>query len=134
MLFSIYDYIRSPKNVFGSTLAAVECLIMIILIVYFFFERMKYYTIIPLYQKTSFWILVGLILYFAGNFFLLLYARTMINNSAFRYQYDIIYSTFNILKNMFICIAILINEPVENNQNLFPPNSSLPINPFKNKI
>ena len=89
---------------------AVEYVILLIFIVYFFFEIMQYPTIDPVYQKAIFWISVAFIINFSGNFFLFLYSKNSYNDEIFQRQYTIIYSTVTILKDILLCISALIKE------------------------
>jgi len=68
----------------------------------------------PIYQKAIFWISVGFIINFAGNFFLFLYSINSFNDEVFRTQYIIVYTIVTVIKNIFLCIAISINEPLKN--------------------
>ncbi|MCX6314259.1 MAG: hypothetical protein NTX08_05960 [Sphingobacteriales bacterium] len=83
---------------------------MIFILVYFFFEKIKYDIQTPLYESKAFWIAVAFFIFFSGNFFLLLYSKSMINDLKFREQYVIIYNSFNIFKNLIICVALFIKE------------------------
>jgi hypothetical protein len=91
-----------------------------IILLYFFLEKIKYEIQIPLYTSKVFWITAGLFIFFAGNFILLVYSKTLIEDSHFRNQYREIYNSFNIVKNLLICVALFIKEP------------NLPVNPNKN--
>lgn len=115
LIFSVYDYIDSSKLVFGADLAIVESLIMLLLLIYFFFEKIQYDIQAPLYEYKIFWIAVAFFIFFAGNFFLLLYAKTMINDPTFRQQYMLYYCSFNIIKNIILCIALYFKENNQNN-------------------
>jgi len=114
--FSVYDYIVSDAINFSYIPLAAECLIILIYIIYFFYEKIQVNTFIPIYQTNIFWIAVAFTLYCAGNFFLFLYTRNAYKDDQFRFQYALIYCTFTILKNIFLCIGITIKQPKENNQ------------------
>jgi hypothetical protein len=121
-VYSVYDYWISNKSILGSNVAILESLLMILILVYFFFEKIKYEVQIPLYESKLFWIAAGLLIFFAGNFFLLVYSINLIEDSHFRNQYRTIYNSFNILKNLLICVALFIKEtdaPVNPNKNPF---------------
>ena len=69
----------------------------------------------PIYLRAIFWISVAFIINTSGNFFLFLYARFNYDVNVFKTpQYTIIYTTVTILKNMLLCISILIKEKHEN--------------------
>ena len=116
LLYCIYDYITSKQPSIGYFPAAVECIIMLSFIIYFFFELMQEVVTVPLYLTIEFWLAVALILYFSGNFFLFVYSRTMIEDKDFKAMYVIVYSTIIIIKNIFISIAIIQKSNSENNK------------------
>ena len=64
----------------------------------------------PIYQRSIFWVSVAFIINFSGNFFLFLYSKNSFNDEVFQRQYTIIYSSVTILKNILLCISLLINE------------------------
>jgi hypothetical protein len=112
--FSIYDYILSDKDKFSYIPLAGECLILLIYIIYFFYEKIQISTNIPIYQTNMFWIAVAFTLYCSGNFFLFLYSNNAIKNEQYFFQYTLIYSTFTIIKNTLLCIGIMTKQPIEN--------------------
>lgn len=114
-IFSVYDYMISPSDKFSYKPLAAECLILLIYIIYFFYERIQVNTSIPIYQTKIFWIAVAFIIYSSGNFFLFLYSINPIKDEDFLFQYTLVYSTFAILKNVSLSVGILINQPDENN-------------------
>lgn len=75
----------------------------------------------PIYQKAIFWISVAFIINSAGNFFLFLYSKNSFNDEIFKTQFTIIYTSVTVIKNLLLCISILIKEKNENNtpDNLF---------------
>lgn len=64
----------------------------------------------PIYQRAIFWICVAFIVNSSGNFFLFLYSKNSYNDEVFKRQYTIIYTTVTVIKNILLCISILINE------------------------
>ncbi len=111
--FSIIDYIISDRDKFSFVPLVAECLILLIYIIYFFYEKIQVNTFVPIYQTNMFWIAVAFTIYFSGNFFLFLYSNNAVKNDQFRFQYTLIYSTFAILKNILLCIGIVIKQPKE---------------------
>lgn len=116
ILFSVRDYLISDKDKFNFMPLVAECLILLVYVIYFFYEKIQINTFIPIYQTNIFWIVVAFTLYCSGNFFLFLYSKNATNNDEFRFQYTLIYSTFTILKNILLCIGILIKQPKENSK------------------
>ena len=83
-------------------------------IIYYFFEVMQETVAEPIYEKAIFWISVAFIINSSGNFFLFLYAQFSHEVDIFKTpQYTIIYTTVTVLKNLLLCISILIKEKKE---------------------
>lgn len=77
----------------------------------------------PVYQSISFWICVGLFIYFTGNFFFFLFI-TSSKDKHFIDQMRLIYGIVTITKNLVICFAFLTNEEneIEQGNELYIPN------------
>jgi hypothetical protein len=60
------------------------------------------------------------LIYIAGTFFLYITAANMMHDKQFIIQYTIINSSFNILKNVLLGIAMLMKPNNSTNQNIFP--------------
>lgn len=112
-LFALSDYLSSGKNTFSTNPLIAEFLAFMIFIIYFFYEKMQTVVLYPLYQTISFWICVGLFLYFTGNFFFLIFTKSS-TDKQFVNQLKIIYSFVTITKNIFLSLAFFANEIKEN--------------------
>jgi hypothetical protein len=87
----------------------------------------------PIYTKAIFWISVAFIINFSGNFFLFIYSKNSFNDEAFKRQFTIIYSTVTILKNILLCIGVMIRENKKTDPFHTLPETELePYYPFKN--
>lgn len=116
-IFCFYDFWVSPKNSIAFRPVVVECIVMLLIITYLFYDKIQSNFLIPLYQTRIFWIAVALLIYFAGNFFLFSYSSTIDRRNKeflkqFNVMYIIIFSTIVILKNLFICISLLMKENI----------------------
>jgi hypothetical protein len=88
----------------------------------------------PIYQKAIFWISVAFIINSSGNFFLFLYGKNSFNDEIFKKQYTIIYTTVTVLKNLLLCISILIKENTGDSSPHHPIDIDLDtIHPITNK-
>jgi hypothetical protein len=96
-----------------------EYLILLVFIIYFFFEVLQETVVEPIYHKAIFWISVAFIINFSGNFFLLLYSIKNFDNEMFRNTFTIIYSSVTILKNILLCISVTVKESRQDN--ISPP-------------
>lgn len=109
-IYSYYDFYISRPGEFTYMPLVAECFFFIIVIVFFMYEKIQYSISSPLYAMPTFWISVAFLIYFSGNFFLFLFSKSMIQNPDFRDQYTIIYSTVTVMKNIFLCTAIITNS------------------------
>lgn len=108
VLFNIYDFYLYGDASFGNIPTIVEFFIFIVFIIYFLFEKMKLSYQEPVYSSISFWICVGLFVYFTGNFF---YILLVINSTPDdKNELIIIYSFVTIIKNIILGLSLLKNE------------------------
>jgi hypothetical protein len=114
VLFCIYDFITEKIPGLPFVPASVAHILLLIFIVYYFFEVMQEMVVEPIYQKAIFWISVAFIINSSGNFFLFLYGQNSYDDEIFKKQYTIIYTTVTVIKNILLCISILIKEKNEN--------------------
>ena len=112
--FSIYDYMQSINYGFSFIPVIVECILFIFLIIYYFFEKLNVTNPTPIFKSTISWIAVAFLIYSSGNFFLFLFSKNAIQDTNFLTQYALIYSTFTILKNIFICIGLSLKTSIDN--------------------
>lgn len=112
IIYSVYNYFNTDKNAFSNNPFLVEFLAFIVILAYYFYEKMKIVTSYPLYQSISFWLCVGFFIYFTGNFFFLLFS-TSGKDPAFVRQMRILYAVVNISKDIILCLAWLAHEPTE---------------------
>jgi hypothetical protein len=117
--YSVYDYLSTSKSDFDYFPLVVESLFFLILIPYYFYEKMQFSIASPIYQSPDFWISVSFLIYFSGNFFLFLYTKVMSADPQFADQYNIIYDSFTILKDTLLCIAIFVNKSRSQNNKQF---------------
>lgn len=110
LLFCLYDYSIEKVPGLPFVPASVAHMALLCFIIYYFFEIMQSTVVEPIYQKAIFWICVAFIINSSGNFFLFLYARTSLDDDTFKRQYTIIYTTVTVIKNLLLCISILIKE------------------------
>jgi hypothetical protein len=116
IIFCIYDFIITKEPSLAFFPLIVEYLVLLLFIIYFFFEVIQESIVEPIYHKAIFWISVAFIINFSGNFFVLLSSVNSFENVAFRNTFTIIYSSLTILKNILLCIAVSIKETKSDNQ------------------
>lgn len=128
-VFCVYAFVVADEPAMPFLPASVEHVLLLIFILYYFFETIQNITSEPIYQKAIFWISVAFIINSAGNFFLFLYSRNSFNDDTFKNQYTIIYTTVTILKNIFLCISIPIKESPK--KSIIEETLNVDLDPFK---
>ncbi len=109
VIFAIVDFYSSPHFVSPNFLL-LEFLFGIVFLIYFFYEKMQIIALFPIYQRITFWICVGLFIYFSGNFFSLIFAKTS-TDPAFKNQIRLVFSIVTITKNILLSLSLFGNEP-----------------------
>lgn len=110
----------------------VEFIFFMIVIIYFFYEKMKTELIRPLYQSMTFWLSVGLFIYFSGNFFYLLLIQST-DDIALKNQFKIIYCIITIAKNLLLSCAFFASEEVQTTSKEFNIPDELNLDSFHPK-
>lgn len=82
----------------------VESLIIIIFSFYYLYEQMNDVSSQFIYNKYHFWIVVGLMIYLAGSFFIYIFASQVDRETL--HQYWFITNIFYIVKNLFFVVGI----------------------------
>ncbi len=129
----LLDYVLSNSPSIAYIPLLIECLFFIILIIYFFFEKMKLDANEPLFLTFIFWFAVAFLINYSGNFLLFVYSETSSKNAEFTTNYTIIYSIVTIVKNFLLCTAVSMKESTNNksSNNLVPNNAPMFLNPDK---
>lgn len=104
-------FINPGKKSFYLPLA-FECLFFVLIILYYFYEMMKFIESTPIYRLPSFWISIAFLVYFSGTFFLYLSYYSVLNDPEFRKQYQIIYGSVAIIKNILLSIGVFVYKNI----------------------
>lgn len=114
VIYCLLDFFFSEKDSFRNLPVLIEFLLLIVTIIFVFFEKMKLNFQVPVYQTMNFWVLVGLFVYFSGTFFYYLLAEKYHRESErIRLELLIITSFVTILKNIILSVAVTVREPKE---------------------
>jgi len=109
-IFFLFDFLPVGKSPFYSII--FEILFFLIVIILFLFRRMQEVVAIPISSTISFWIAVGLFVYFSGILFNVLFSKMDLGAEA-RSQRLLIYMIVTITKNILLCLALLGSEKNE---------------------
>ncbi len=97
---------------FDSVPIAISSLILITASIFYFFESIQDPDITFIYSKPSFWVVVGIMIYFSGTFFLFLQYDNLSEED--KNNYWIISIICFVLKNIFFSISFILKP--ENQQ------------------
>jgi hypothetical protein len=93
-----------------TSLRLIECVIMMLLCIYFYFELFLSSQTVNLMRYPHYWLVSGFLLYFAGTFFLNLVGDMAINSARLGfYGYDI-HSVLNIFLNLIFTLTLWIGR------------------------
>ena len=112
IIYAVSDYIITDKSNVNSNSNIVSALLAIMMIVYYFYEKMKTVVLYPLYQSIVFWICVSFFLYFTGTFFFFIFLNSS-TDKEFKVLMNSIYGFVTILKNIILCLALFASENTE---------------------
>ena len=123
LLFAAIDFFYINKTEkFDSFASGIESIIIILLCIYYLFSQVKISSNLLLYSTFNFWVIIAFLIYFSGTFFLYIMTENMWEDKAFRKLYFVINISFNILKNILLCVAMCMKT----NDSIKPTPSSLP--------
>ena len=104
--FIICYYAFFPVQTIDSIPIGIETILILIFSFYYFYEQMNdFATSTFIYNKPSFWIIVGMMLYLAGSFFIYIFANKAHNDLLDKYWF--LTYLFYILKSILFFIGIL---------------------------
>lgn len=105
LIFIDYFYVND-RNKFDSIALGIESIVIIILCIVYLLYQLKQSNSLLFYSTFNFWVTVTLLIYFSGTFFLYIMTENSRQSVEFQILYTIINSTFNILKNILLSIAM----------------------------
>lgn len=100
----------------SSVPATVEAFLLISISIFFFFEQISKPQAFFIYQVPSFWIVIAVLLYFSGAFFIFIYAENFTNTELNKYW--VINYALNATKNILFAIAFLMKSNNDQNPTL----------------
>ena len=136
-IYSVVEYLTAKSaQDFNFIILVVECLFFLLVIIYFFYEKIKFNLRTPIIQTPDFWVSVAFLLYFSGTFFLFLYSKSNFKNPSFKTEYTIIYGTITIIKDLLLTVSIFVNVYITNQKNHLDDPIDIDLgtfNPLQNK-
>lgn len=98
--------------------------VLMVYLIFYFYEKVRTVTNYPLSQTISFWICVGFFIFITGSFFFPIIFNTSDINSI-QENIRIIYSVMTIIKAIIFCIALFATEPTKGIEELQIPDNLL---------
>ena len=125
-IYCIYNFFVSQHDTFNNYPALVEFAVFILIIIFYFYEKMNIVSSIPLFKFISFWLCVGLFIYFTGNLFFLLFI-TSTSDKDVLHQMFLIYTIVTISKNIILGSAWIAHEKLQTDADIIqlPENMKL---------
>lgn len=123
ILFALVDIIFINKSgAFDSFTSGIESLVVFFLCILYLFAEMGKSNNLIIYSTFDFWIVITFLIYFSGTFFLYIFVASVGGNPDFQKQYFVINISFNILKNVLLCVAMTmrINKSADRQKSGIP--------------
>lgn len=109
ILFSfLYPYFYKDEKLIDSVPIGVETIIIMVFSFYFLYERTNDTTTLYIYSIPPFWIVIGMVLYLAGSFFIYLFASSLNKEEVLKYWS--LTNFFGFIKNVLFMIGIIVNS------------------------
>jgi len=113
IVFSIFQFLRSAGNGIDSISITVEYILLIIYCLFYFFDELIEPNATFIYATYKFWILVAILIYSTGTFFLFLQSSDLTPEEW--NKWSIINHLCTIAKTAFFSVAVIMRkEPQEN--------------------
>lgn len=136
----LFDYFKFGNETFSSLPTLTEYIVFIIAIIVYLYDVMSKVNAIPIYTSLIFWISVGLLISFSGNFFYILVVDNyksgvwQISEKTVR-QIIMVNCLVTITKNIFLSFSFFVKEKQEKTDLPFPEDLDLDlITPNQNTV
>lgn len=117
-VFAVVDHFFLPNS---SATTGLQSILIIAMCIYYFFDQLKQPSLFLTYT-INFWVIISFLIYLSGTFFLYIMYDNTTHDKQFARHYAVINSSFNILKNILLSVAMLM-KPQTTPQNTFPEDS-----------
>lgn len=120
ILLTITLFLLHPNKTIDSIPAIIEAFLIIVFIIFYFYEKVKTVLYYPLYRIITFWICVAFFFYFTGNFFFFILMDSY-SQKDYPKEYLLIYIIVTTIKNIILCVSLFAKEPTQESQELQIP-------------
>jgi len=109
-----FTFLAREGYIFDSIQIGVETILILIFAYYYLYERMNDTSTLFIYNTYPFWIVMAIVLYLSGSFFVYISASSL--GYAGIKKYWFITNIFSIVKSILFAIAIAMHsKPAKNN-------------------
>jgi hypothetical protein len=91
-----------------SIITTVNTVFILLFCLLYFFEQIRFPKTMFIYTQSSFWSIVGFLVFTAGTFFIFWYNNIIKQSEVFENQYIIIHALIFIIRNLLFSIAFVI--------------------------
>ncbi len=124
LVLAIYDSTQTGSDSFDSLPTGLSCILILTMSIFYLFEQMREPDNLFLYSSPHFWIVVGIIIFFSGTFFVFIFSQNSLKDPNFEHSFNLINSSFGILKNLIFSIAFIIKPGKSSDNSLKRQNSA----------
>ena len=108
-IFAIFFDRNFLRNEFDSLASSIECILIVIYCIFFFFVEINKPDISLIYSRYNFWAVTGFLIYFSGTLFLFISAAGQKNEEDSLY-WKIINSFCSIIENICLSVAFIMKK------------------------
>jgi hypothetical protein len=110
------SYLTSKTVKIDSIPVGIEAIFILSFSFYYLYECTRDTTTLFIYNTYQFWVVLGIVLYLAGTFFIYIFTDSL--NAADLKKYWVITNIFSILRTLFFVIAIVYHSKPQRNNTL----------------
>ena len=104
----LIPFLFETTSTVTSILTTVNTVLILLFCLLYFFEQIRFPKTMFIYTQSSFWSIVGFLVFSAGTFFIFWYNNIIKQSEVFENQYIIIHALIFIVRNLLFSIAFVI--------------------------
>ena len=108
LLVQFLPLVTDTTLTLNSIITTINTLFILLFCLLYFFEQIRFPKTVFIYTQSSFWSIVGLLVFSAGTFFIFWYNTIIKQSEVFENQYIIIHALIFIIRNVLFSIAFTI--------------------------
>ncbi len=119
MTIQVLPFLIKVSETTNSIITTLNTVFILLFCLLYFFEQIRFPKTMFIYTQSSFWSIVGFLVFSAGTFFIFWYNNIIKQSEVFENQYIIIHAVIYMLRNILFSIAFTIkptNQHLSENQ------------------